>query len=161
LTLSWTKEMHFVFRQHAWCSASSSGWCQLPRTCIQQELMMKTLTSRLQRFQKTQIRQQRIAIIVYGLSVMPKHRNDRKTCRTIYGSYSKITAAKTTIFSGGFPASCILPEVLEKFLARRLNSMAWGLLIISMLWWNRLRWYQHVLIKDALLVNGSDVWLIR
>ena len=35
---------------------------------------------------------------VCGSYVMPKHRNDRKTYRTICVSYSKITAAKTTIF---------------------------------------------------------------
>ena len=32
------------------------------------------------------------AIIACGLFVMPKHRNDRKTYRTICGLYSKITA---------------------------------------------------------------------
>ena len=41
----------------------------------------------------------------------------------------KLRRLKRQFFSGGFPASCILPEVLEKFLARRLNSMAWGYLL--------------------------------
>ena len=50
---------------------------------------------------------------VCGLSVMPKHQNDRKTYRTICDSYSKITAAKTIIFLAVFRLAAFFSAVFR------------------------------------------------